>query len=409
MMVFSEQPTAISHGGTRRIIFPMIHNMPIAGSNEIVQGVWNSPPNSKESQHHKPIDDSYKGTITKMSSIESDMPSVTSLSSSSVKSSLSAGSAEDEAFEGRRRMGTGTVFHRPFSWNEGMTKKAIRFDPCIWVHEFQRSRFEIEAAWFTTKDMNKFKSDAVRCIVEHNAKALRHNHAEFAVSESTYNSSGEKQRDYSRAGKVLFSHPALGVDSEYDSHPVNLRPDSNVYIPPAAALLRVNHFRKAVAENEIRNILVVDSHAAFSNLIVKGLRQILPHVLVATARNREEALMHIQKRGAKTKSDGNFFDVIIVDEKLSKRCHQQSADSSASSASLPLDIADLCSSPDGISKTLFVIVSSHIDVDTLKMKAEGADFVWSKPPPLMNDFLRDTMVKTILIKRGRTCVATKLF
>jgi hypothetical protein len=374
-MVCSGLPMTIFQEGPRRIIFPMLHKRGEAtpDTSPVDSSLAKTP--ASYSQLVRREEHPCEGILVKSSSIESDMPSVASLSSSSEQGSLSVGSDSDISFSDPRT-GSNYCSRR---WNSKKKRgdgKLVRFDPRIWVHEFQRSPTEVEAAWFTAKEMIDFKSVAIQCIIAYNSKSSR-------------NQGG--------SGKVLYSHPALGVDGQYD--------------PTLATVsqLRVNNFRDAVAETEVRNVLIVNSHEAFSKLFAKGMRKLFPCAMITTASTRKDALMHMEERRSNQKAETNRFDVIIVDENLKKTCCQGVFDESSTGASFLLDISKVSGIRDTPMKALFVGVCSDFNTGNLQLKAHGADLVWQKPPPLMDVLLRDAILRSLLTKRGRISMVKKLF
>jgi vacuolar-type H+-ATPase subunit F/Vma7 len=383
-MLFSGLQMSTLQASPRRIIFPMLHENSEAarGTSLVASSLLNSP--ASYPQHVRREQHSCGGILVKSSSIESDMPSLASLSSSSEQGSMSVETDCDVSLSERR-----AGFNKgPCQWNSKKKRgesKLVRFDPRIWVHEFKRSRTEVEALWFTAKEMCNFKSVAIQCIIAYN----------FC----------KNQRG---SGKVLYSHPALGVDGQYDPTLAYQNRDIATSFAPVSQL-RVNQFRDAVAETEVRNILVVNSHDAFLNLFAKGMRKIFPYAMIVSASTREDTLTHIEERLSKQKAETNKFDIIIVDENLTKKCCSELHDASSTRAPFLLDITDAYGSHDMPMKTLFVGVCSDFKTGNMKLKAHGADLVWQKPPPLMDEHLRDTILRALLTKRGRISIAKKLF
>lgn len=366
--MWSPQCSSATKMTARRVIFPSIHakqtrydTMTVSDASEI------SPKNSKSG-------------LVKASSIESDMPSIASLSTCSEKSSVSW----DSMCRKNGPVQTG---------QEMKSRRVVKFDPRIWVHEFIRSKSEAESTWFTTKDLNTFKENAIHCIVAYNRKV-----DDLAKqSNSTY-----RRQHTNRVGNALFSHPALGVDSEYDCLPFpNVREvkESNNTV----SSLPMNQFREAIAENEIRNVLIVDSSDVCLKLYGKGIKLMFPNARISTAKTSKDALTQMNHEQSKLKLGGSF-DVIIVDEKLMQSTLQKS-----SAHIFVENEKDISNTVCPYYKTLVVGVCSHLKIDTGKLVSNGADLVWSKPPPKMNYDLRDELVKTLLIKRGRSKIASKVF
>jgi hypothetical protein len=373
----TENVDAKSSNCRRRIIFPTIHEKCDTLTNPLIHS------GKKLSDHIK----IYHTSLTLTSSVDSDMPSLTSLSTVSDSTSISIPSMKSDA---RFIQDNCNIDAIP-------TRNSVRFDPRIWVHEFDRSDADRKALWFSVQDLNHFKLGAMRCIIAYKSRIPN------TTTQSNSKSIGKKQ-----AGSVLFSHPALGIDNDYDdgeadSHHIDtglIRLSSTTSPMVGSSDARnsiVNQFREAVAENEIRNILVVDPQEICLKLYSKGLRRMFPNATIVTAKNKEEALHHIQVLSSKKKS-GNDFDVVVYDE--------------------PKSLADLDSS----SLTLFEHISQSIKTLGLNIAVVSqrnatsqsrhiaeTDLRWTKPPPSMNDSLRDLMLRTLLMKRGRSEIAKKLF
>jgi hypothetical protein len=379
----------------RRIIFPMLpRNCETCTQNsDVISTILKTP--STCSQNVGITEHSGVGVLVKSSSIESDIPSLASLSSNSEQGSLSVGSYSDVSFSDRRACSNSNSRH----WNSKKKHgegKSVCFSPHIWVHEFQRSEAEKEAVWFTAEEMSNFKDVAIQCIIAHNSKSSRN----VAGKAVFYNQGG--------AGKVLYSHPALGVDGEH--HPAFTYRKRGVTTRfTTVSQLRINQFRDAIAETEVRNILIVNSHDVFLKLFAKGMRKMFPYAMITAARAREDALMHIEERRSKKKGDTNIFDVVVIEEKPKKTCSHEDDDETLTGTRLLFDITKVYCSPNASMKALFVGVCSDTKTEILKFKAHGADFVWRKPPPLMDDSLRDTILRSLLIKRGRISIVKKLF
>jgi hypothetical protein len=368
----TQSNVAASFSGRRRIIFPTVddkyHSLP-------------TPIISRKglSDHIKNIQ--HNPTLT--SSVESDMPSLASVSivSDSTSTSIPSMTSDDSRFI------TDDSNHSAL-----LARKAVRFDPRIWVHEFDRTDADKKELWFSDQDLNIFKFGAMRCIMAYNSSNPN------SMTKHKTKSIGKK-----RTGSVLYSHPALGIDSVYDDYIPDYHHQGSGSITTTAAHSplvgtiaginsMVNQFREAVAENEIRHILVVDPQEICLKLYTKGLQRMFPNATIVTARNKEEALQNIQDLATRTKS-GNDFDIIITDEAKNP-----------SDSKLFVHINQSIKTP-GLNIT---VVSQRV-VASQNRHVPETDLTWTKPPPSMNDSLRDQILKAILIKRGRSDIAKKLF
>ena len=393
-MVCNSLSTSSFQTGPRRIIFPMLHrNDEATNDNSDENSSFITTPKSCSPKAGF-SDHPYNRILRKSSSVDSDMPSLGSLSSSSEQGSLSSGSDSDVSVSDRESTSK-FCLNQIYSKKTRGEGKLVRFDPRIWVHEFHRNQREEETLWFTSKEMNSFKAAAIQCIIAYNSKALSYA-TDSAIFKSKVGS-----------GKVLYSHPALGVNGEYDSPYGKRDIISNV---SSVSQFRVNQFRDAVSETEIRNILIVNSHDVFLKLFAKGMRKMFPHANITTVKTKEDALIQLEQRCSKKKTENSFFDVVVVDSTLQKNCIYKANDESlAGLCRLMLDMSRILGGPDVPTKSLFVGVCSDIKTGTLKLKANGADIVWQKPPPLMDDSLRDTLLSSLLTKRGRIPIVKKLF
>ena len=361
----------------RRIIFPTVH----AKYNLITTPLFCST-NKLEAGHNLFL----KTPLTMTSSIESDMPSLTSLSTVSDSTSTSIPS-----------MSSDNTIRTDANQEASSERKAVRFDPRVWVHEYDRTAADRKALWFTVQDLNTFKFGAMQCIMAYNSRM-----SSAAVTKTHFKVSRKKQ-----TSSVLFSHPALGIDNDYDDCDM----DSNslrtiaAHSPLATTIAGrnriVNQFREAVAENEIRHILVVDPQEICLKLYTKGLRHMFPNSTIVTAPNEKEALRQVHELAGKSKS-GNSFDVVIYDEPASREDMDLS---SGSSTTLFETINHSIKSPG-----LNIMVMSSPRIATSQSRCfPDTDLRWTKPPPSMTDTLRDSMLKTLLMKRGRHDIVKKLF
>jgi CheY-like chemotaxis protein len=180
----------------------------------------------------------------------------------------------------------------------------------------------------------------------------------------------------------IFTHSALTLDGPDD----------------AVEALRTERYRCAVVQNEIRNILLVDPHDICLALFTKAMKAVLPLANVSLARSSQEALEHM--------SSGKRFDIILVEERL-KLFHGQSNNKKEKCNAGSELIRTLISL--GVTGALFVGVSAHLDRDRDALERGGADLCWSKPPPLMDLGLRNSLLKSLLLKRGRATIAEELF
>lgn len=344
--------------------------------------------------------------VLKIPSVDSDMPSLDSSMGSESQSS-SGGEVggvtshlrckqDSEDLEGNQS--------RPVQLSRSVgTGKYISFDARIWVCEFERAPGEHESTWYSEKDLEGFKKEAIQRIYRYTEKQSK-------LVPIGNGRSIRLQVSPPSSNRALFSHVALqALDGELDT---------TSSIDPG--------FRQAVLENEIRSILVVDPHDICLKLFTKALKSALPHVTVTACTSSEEAMAHLEP--ATTAGSGSAapvkkrsFDLIIIEERL-KIFHRQHRNGGATQcnggeyssakechASGSALLRSLSSGSASHSKSVFVGVSARLAEDGARLKESGADFCWAKPPPPMNPVLMDDLLKALLLKRGRTTVVKELF
>jgi CheY-like chemotaxis protein len=176
--------------------------------------------------------------------------------------------------------------------------------------------------------------------------------------------------------KAVFAYESMGSDSEDD--------DEDLV--------------ESAVNTEMRNVLIVDPNDLCLKLFSKDFRSMIPDVNVCAARSSEEAMKLIEC---------NYrFDIVIVEERLKpfrRHAREKSADLFSGTEfikTLSKEMGDKC---------LFIAVSAHLDEDKETMQKSGADFIWAKPPPQMDEIMRDVLLKALLIKRGKHLEADKLF
>jgi len=148
----------------------------------------------------------------------------------------------------------------------------------------------------------------------------------------------------------------------------------------------------------------------------------MPTAEITTAYNTTEAL---EKMEAGRREDPQFshgFDMFVIEERLQRpsqcdvrkvgmgRTDSLNLVALSSGSSLIQRIASDVEKVIIPTKRYPVVVgiSAYIGKDEQKLRMSGCDFVWGKPPPKMNEELRDKILMTILHKRGKaTTTATK--
>lgn len=302
-------------------------------------------------------------TVEKVSSVESDLPSL-------------AGSSQSESRDETRRIFPDSATHTALERSStSASNRAVAFDPRVWIREFERTPDELESTWYSSKELEHFKLAAVeRIIAFSEVEMLPTGTARSVPKRTTY------------LGKALFSHQALGSNNEVKKE----------------ALFR------AVLQNELRRVLVVDSHEIFLKLFVKMLTPLLPHAQIVVAATAAAALQEAEK---------GRFDLILVEERL-KLPYQGSTlspDSTKSTSSL-VPTEEESRSGSALMKrlqvnqgrSLYIGVSAKLCEDLPRMQDVG-DICWSKPPPHMNSDLVHDLLQKLLVKRQRFQAVAELF
>ena len=346
--------------------------------------------------------------VTNISSVDSDIPSLAS-SLGSESQNLNCGEMGGLTSSPRFKQDAedldGYQF-RPVQHTRSIdTGKYISFDARVWVCEFERVPGEHESTWYTNKDLEGFKQEAVQRILQYTEQQSK-----LVRTGTGIGLSMRLQELPPCSNRALFSHVALqALDGELDI---------TTSIDPG--------FRQAVLENEIRSILLVDPHDIYLKLFTKSLKIALPHVTVTACTSSEEAMEHLEP--ATTAGSGSTalvkkrrFDIIIIEERL-KIFHRQHRNGGATQcnggeyssakechASGSALLRSLSSAHDSHAKSVFVGVSARLAEDGVRLKESGADFCWAKPPPPMNPVLMDDLLKALLLKRGRSTVVKELF
>jgi len=320
------------------------------------------------------------------------------------------------------------------------SKRKIRFDPRVWVHEIQRPKAESANIWYTARELEKFKTDAVQRIRKWTLKNSRKSSfSPNMIGTGTgriINTSSSRREDrrrspitnQQRTSKAFYTNPALTMDADEDED-------------ESASELRQK--RNRLAKEQVANILIVDSHDIFLKLLSKGVKSMLPHANITTAYTGLEAMEKIETarieinapplggRKSSSSSKGIFsthgFDMIIIENRLkhykpgqtqygrdSKNLSNPSMQMSGSSliqriiyeTKAAMTSTASTSTPNlgeaNVSRRYPIVIgmSAYLACDEAQLMASGSDFVWGKPPPKMNEELRDQIVSTLMRKRN---------
>eukprot|EP00816_Leptocylindrus_hargravesii_P011571 CAMPEP_0196810092 /NCGR_PEP_ID=MMETSP1362-20130617/9931_1 /TAXON_ID=163516 /ORGANISM="Leptocylindrus danicus, Strain CCMP1856" /LENGTH=562 /DNA_ID=CAMNT_0042184959 /DNA_START=168 /DNA_END=1856 /DNA_ORIENTATION=- len=312
-------------------------------------------------------------------------------------------SFDDELYSRERKLGFPQHNDRRTKSCSQMMK--VCFASRVRVLEFERSKDEDShglAGWFTPLELAKFKADAVRQMREERARLFI----------------GGQTR--SMRGAEVFATPIMPVVTP--SGPPRTKPSITT---------------------EIQNILVVDVHDIFLKLFSKALKVMMPHVKVVTAMSAIEALKQIEiaklAHGNRLDAPTHGFDIVIAEERLhsptmstrnnmarkyssSKEVHSTSPasvdglfldnkqDPTESMSYSGSQLIGFLNQQEKVAesrgmftmqRTFLIGVSASLKDDSTKLRKAGANLLWSKPPPRMDNVLRDTVLNGVLEKRGK--------
>jgi len=251
--------------------------------------------------------------------------------------------------------------------SEGLCKYNVSFNPKVWIHNYERSEWEISGMnWLDVSEIKHFKRDFIRQI--------------------------QKQQ---------FLSPTI----------VSLEKDTNCAVTCSSSFV-------SISSSEVRNVLIVDSQPMFSLILRKGMKRMMPNVDVKIADTISEAIELIEEEKMRHTSDAvttpsHEFDIIIIGDRLIS--HNSSRRGTQKHIAL-IDGPELInkimtdqkktSKKDTYCRYSFVIGVSAHNCTRKKFESSGADVVWEKPPPLMNDDLRRSLVDAIMEKRSNKSSCT---
>lgn len=267
--------------------------------------------------------------------------------------------------------------------SEGM--KAIKFDPHVWVRVFTRPPSEMDCVWYTPRDLDRFKQEAMQRIIQYHKNTapilLPTGTGRMVVSART-NSPHATQVGIVQP-KMLFSHRALSCWEDDDDD------DDDVLGASASALTNPTNsmpspstsLMNKTVRSEISKILVVDPLEICRKLLRHTLELLLPHASITTASSSAQAQELFES------GHSSSFDLVLVEEHLSK--HESGSKLIETWKKTHPHV-------------LFIGLTAHHVLEKELLLQSGADMVWGKPPPLVNETLRNEILKKLLTKRGKT-------
>lgn len=317
----------------------------------------------------------------------------------------------------------------------GSRTHCVAFDPRVTVTEFEDYA---PRQWFSDMDLERFRVETVLVAQKYLAQ-----HPEMI---ELYNKPRLDPVTGTLRKKALYSMPALGAED------VDSLPDTEKH----------RRLMEALAVREVKNILLVDRNKVILDLFRRSLKTIFPHAQITTTESAEEALkVFRQALGTQNSFHRMSFDIVIAEEHLHEPltvANTPLVKGGKSMTNLPgLSASDVrdeaalarhgslidlsepnesqgcsgseflrricsltrCSDVDEQSieastlrdpvkgTALLIGVSALPGVDVVRLTDSGADFVWGKPPPRMNDELRNQLVSRLVNKRRvRTSTAS---
>eukprot|EP00548_Thalassiothrix_antarctica_P000088 CAMPEP_0194140284 /NCGR_PEP_ID=MMETSP0152-20130528/9839_1 /TAXON_ID=1049557 /ORGANISM="Thalassiothrix antarctica, Strain L6-D1" /LENGTH=299 /DNA_ID=CAMNT_0038838467 /DNA_START=521 /DNA_END=1420 /DNA_ORIENTATION=- len=246
----------------------------------------------------------------------------------------------------------------PLSESEDSLVNKVRFDPRVWVHQFQREKEELITTWFSGDEMDRFKQRAIERV--------------WSFTELVPTGTGRLVRKPFGNSKALFTNPALLADDEEDNLIIN-------------RMVRI----------EVRRILVIDPHDLCAKLFKKSLRKIFTNAEITTAISSGEALRCIECKGG-----NNSFDLFLVEERL-KIVQGREDHNCSGSGLIKLLKKKYNGSIERSRHALFIGISAHFEQDKDKLLKGGAALTWPKPPPGLDEAMRNRILKELLVTRGK--------
>lgn len=280
----------------------------------------------------------------------------------------------------------------------------------------------VEKTWYSHSEIDRFKHEAIMRIRNWTLKRRKRTMPDEIISTGTgrviTRGAGVPVAKNLRA---LYTNPALRSDAEDDEEDFYSMADR----------------RNQELLKEIRTVLIVDSHDIFLSLLAKDIKSMLPHVKVVTAYTVQEASHRMDTAKA---IEGNKcthgFDLVVIEERLMQRigryrsislptnveqsktepssgssliqriAHQVKKLSNTDEADVKSDKSTVNHSNDNGHRVPLVIgISAYLQQDGKKLKDSGADIVWGKPPPRMDESLRNEILRLIMMKRNRSIVS----
>lgn len=347
----------------------------------------------------------------------------------------------NHGFDGSGRdANSSSVGRRSSSFSSSNSEKRhVQFDPRVTVTEYFD---EVERQWFSDAELDRFRNQTIFVAQQY---LLKHPEKITDYSNPVLDPVTKTMRK-----KALFSLEVFHIEGNTGSD----TEDAEAVVDEVG---RAN--AKQLAGQEVRKILIVDRNALIVNLFYRSMQALFPAARISTFQTAEEALEAYER--AKCNAPhvlARSFDLVIAEEKLDKPLQRirWSLRGGNKTRSIPSNLSDgrstaleswgslnnlstieekpsmsgselfqkinstdesflkdssrqqaTSKSPLEMSslipihwQPLLIGVSMQPAEDASKFFNSGADFVWGKPPPTMNDTLRDQLVASLVKKRG---------
>ena len=328
------------------------------------------------------------------------------------------------------------------SSNSGVSSqdRRVEFDPRVTVIEFPDD--EVGRQWFSDADLDRCKGETISLAQQY---LLKHPELLEQYNKKTLDPVTGTMRK-----KALFSLKVFSMSAD-DSE--GMADENNG---------RDSKYRLAM--REVKQIVIVDRNKLILDLFRRSLQTLFPNARISVYQSGEEALQCYERASSGNASQhGNVrgIDIVIAEERLhqplvrlgtpegkasslpknllSSRRNKGYATwvSWKSLSSLPnkdeseprmsgselfskILMADECGQNDASTAVpaeasaltpiqwppLLIGVSMRPQIDASTFYDHGADLVWGKPPPNMNECLRDQLVAALLKKRRRRSVCS---
>lgn len=257
-------------------------------------------------------------------------------------------------------------------------RSGVKFDPRVWVHQYPHvkgvDRDSLKEGWYTQDELRRLELETIKCIRDYTAR----------------NSACVGLKEY--RNKPFFCHPALSHEAVADDKDETL-------------------FDDRIFKKEIKRVLIVDPNTIFLYLFSKSIKSLMPHVLISTARSTSEALglikTHSSLDGSEQPTHG--FDIIIVEEQLYSPSNWPSAEECfrLQNNGIPITGSEFIQQitrkqeqEPACGRPAFVIgVSTNLQEHGSRLRENGADWVWPKPPPSMTLELKRMLLEAVMTKR----------